>query len=174
MDAAQLATRATTALSTLTSTLSELEAQQAALLQSMTLTQTTLQSLPCYGAVAPTLAQIPTYSAKLARLKRLMALQQQELEALKRRALEVGKRRREHLARLREREREEMEMDRGVLRARVVGEGTPRAGTPVSAEMQEESGNAGASSAAGRATPMPVQAVRVVKKKKKARKVDIQ
>ncbi|KAI5857210.1 hypothetical protein BZA05DRAFT_168494 [Tricharina praecox] len=153
MDASQITTRATTALSTLMTTLSTLEAQQAALLQSMSLTHSTLQTLPAYSAVAPTLSQIPTYSSKLARLKRLMALQQQELEGLKRRALDVGKRRREHLARVREREREEAEKDRGVLRARIVGEGLSRAGTPVSGEMLEENGSAGILPASGRGTP---------------------
>jgi flagellar biosynthesis chaperone FliJ len=170
MDAPLLATRASLALSSLTSQLASLESQQSALLTSLSLTSSTLSNLPNYNAIAPTLQQIPTYTTKLSRLRRAMVQQQQEVESLKRRALEAGKRRREHLKKLREREREEAEKDRGVLRARVVSEGASQA--------QEEGEDDG-----GRSTPVevssgrgtPVQGgVKVVKKRKKARKVEIQ
>ncbi|KAI5820389.1 hypothetical protein BZA77DRAFT_77793 [Pyronema omphalodes] len=178
MDAPQLSTRASLALASLTSQLSHLESQQTALLTSMSLTAGSLSSLPNFAEVAPTMQQIPTYTAKLTRLRKIMAQQQQEVENLKRRALEAGKRRREHTVKLREREKEEAERDRSVLRAKHVEEGRD---TP----QIEENGRPGdtLSGDTGRATPSsvssgrsgtPVQgAVKMVKKKKKARKAEI-
>ncbi|KAF8242246.1 hypothetical protein K440DRAFT_664900 [Wilcoxina mikolae CBS 423.85] len=173
MDAPLLATRASLALSSLTSQLAHLESQQSALLTSLSLTSSTLSNLPNYNAIAPTLQMIPTYTAKLSRLRRAMVQQQQEVESLKRRALEAGKRRREHLKKLREREREEGEKDRGVLRARVVGEGSSQTLEEGAEGGVEEGRMTPVSVSSGRGTPVQ-GAVKVVKKRKKARKVEIQ
>lgn len=86
----------------------------------MSLTTQTLHNLPHYNAIAPTLNAIPTYSAKLARLKKMMTTQKLEVEALKRRAGDAAHRRNDNRRRILERRREEAERDRGVLRARVV------------------------------------------------------
>ncbi|KAA8896539.1 hypothetical protein FN846DRAFT_910657 [Sphaerosporella brunnea] len=183
MDATPLTTRATTALASLTSQLSALDASQRALLSSISTTSSALSTLPAYQHIAPVLSQIPHYSAKLARLKRLMAHQQSEVEALKRRAQEAGRRRRELIARRGERERVEAERDRTLLRARVVGVDVARSGPPAveGAEEAAVEGTAAVTegveeghSTSGRGTPVLGQGVRVVKKKKKARKAEIQ
>ena len=199
MDSTTLAHQAQAALSSLTARLSSLESQQRALLAAHSLTNSTLSSLPAYSAIAPVLSAIPANTAKLARLKRTMALQQQEVESLKRRALEAGKKRRENLRRVHERRREEQERDRTVLRARMAGESSIRSDAsirePVSGESsqrvsgsntptpQETPGARGespltmASEQGGRSTPSQGRRntpVMVVKKKKKARKVEIQ
>jgi hypothetical protein len=184
MDTPQLTTRASAALASLTTQLSMLESRQSALLHSMSLTSQTLSHLPAYTAIAPVLSQIPEYTARLARVKRVMAQQQKDVDALKRRALEAGRKRRENLARKREREREEAEKDRGVLRARVVGIDVPsptptpvgsaaisRTASPAVAWSPVTASEAEASSASGQGVQ---GAVRVVKKKKKARKAEIQ
>jgi hypothetical protein len=184
MDTPQLTTRASAALASLTTQLSMLESRQSALLHSMSLTSQTLSHLPAYTAIAPVLSQIPEYTARLARVKRVMAQQQRDVDALKRRALEAGRKRRENLARKREREREEAEKDRGVLRARVVGIDVPspiptpvgsavisRTASPAVAWSPVTASEEEASSASGQGVQ---GAVRVVKKKKKARKAEIQ
>jgi len=171
MDPSTLQSQATAAVLSLTEQLTALQAQQRALLDSISHTSTSLSSLPSYNAVAPTFSAIPTYAQKLARLKKTMVQQQQDVEALKRRAQEAGKKRRENLRRMHERRREEGERDRTVLRARMVGESHLK-------EVAEESeGGSGGSitpagsiqeEAGGRSTP-----VTVVKKRRKARKVEI-
>jgi hypothetical protein len=168
MDPSTLQSQATAAVLSLTEQLAALQAQQRALLDSISHTSTSLSSLPSYNAVAPTFSAIPTYAQKLARLKKTMVQQQQDVEALKRRAQEAGKKRRENLRRMHERRREEGERDRTVLRARMVGE------SHLKEVVEESEGGSGGSTtpiqeeAGERSTP-----VTVVKKRKKARKVEI-
>ena len=189
-----LSTRASMALSSLTAQLAALEEQQRALLSSVALTVTALDGLPGYAAVAPTLAQIPTYSARLARVRRAMALQQADADALKRRALDAARRRRDNLRLLRERQREEAERDRSVLRARIAAAAPEPASAEGAGEQgREEEGEGGVEGDGegegegegegdemeekkGRGTPGTGRSagVRVVKKRKKARKADIQ
>ena len=199
------------ALSSLTAQLAALELQQRALLSSVALTAAALDGLPSYAAVAPTLAQIPTYTARLARVRRTMAQQQADADALKRRALDAARRRRDNLRLLRERQRSEAERDRGVLRARIVAgppelatavggaaerreqerqEGEPAEGeaeveVEVEAEEMEEmgggerkerstTGTGRSTPVSGRGTPVQGSGARVVKRRGKARKADIQ
>ncbi|KAI5784599.1 hypothetical protein EDC01DRAFT_662684 [Geopyxis carbonaria] len=169
-------TQASAALASLTAQLAALESQQRALLSSFSVTHSALQTLPAYTEVAPTLGAIPQYTRKLELLKRQMAVQTIELQALKRRAMEAGKKKRENTARLRERRREEGERDRTVLRARVLGEQQERSGTPGSmvsvGREQEGEGETVESKGESQADGVQVS-VKIVKRRKKARKVEM-
>lgn len=151
MDTFTLSSQAHAALASLTTQLASLESQQQTLLASIQITTSALGQLPAYNRIAPTFEAIPAYTRKLERLKKAMVLQQEEVAGLKRRAAEVRERRRENIERMRERRREEGERDRTVLRARVGAEETP-----------ETSGVEEAR-----------QPVKVVKKRKKVRKVEM-
>jgi hypothetical protein len=146
--------------------LSELATTQQALLMSLSHTHNTLSTLPSYNCVAPVLSAIPEYNAKLSRLRRAMAQQQRDVESLKRRAAEAAKHRRDNLARIQDLRGEERVRDRTVLLAKEVGavvgnsDGTSASGTTISSPGDITGSVQGA-------------AVRVVKKRKKARKVEI-
>lgn len=150
--------------------------QQATLLDSLTLTNTSLSALPATSTITPILTQLPHYEQKLARLKSQMTQATHQMESLKRRSEAAKVRRGRNLERIREVRGREREADRTVLRARVVvvrEEGTPeRGGSPVS--LRE--GSAGGSPVGSFVETTTTDTVGVVKKitrKKKARQARI-
>ncbi|KAF8458869.1 hypothetical protein BGX38DRAFT_1150363 [Terfezia claveryi] len=205
MDHEALSHQARAALDSLTYQLQSLEAQQSALLTSLRLTTDSLSpalpsgtptSIPNYHLISPIFSLIPTYTAKLTRLRNTMSSQTLEITQLRRRVEEVKRGRRRNLERVRERWERERERDRTVLRARMVGvvTGEELVGgfTP---KVVGEIGNGGRgeedmlATAAGVALPgtpvtptLPISppgapegsGIRVVKRKKKVRQAEMQ
>ena len=178
--------------------------QQSALLTSLLLTTDSLSpipltgtptSIPNYHLISPILSLIPTYTAKLTRLRNTMSSQTLEITQLRRRAEEIKRGRRRNLERVRERWERERERDRTVLRARVAGVMMGEEVGGVTPKVVEEIGGGGGgdvlamatavpfSGAPATATPtsqMPPQGapegsgIRVVKRKKKVRQAEMQ
>ncbi|KAF8418528.1 hypothetical protein EV426DRAFT_577482 [Tirmania nivea] len=209
MDHEALSHQARAALDSLTQQLESLEAQQSALLTSLRLTTDSLapapppgtpSSIPNYHLISPILSLIPTYTAKLARLRSAMSSQTLEITQLRRRVDEVKRGRRRNLERVRERWEWERERDRTVLRARMVGAAAgpgeevdvlpPKVveeiGSGVGACAEDVLATAAAVALPGTpaaATPTPPMslagapeesAIRVVKRKKKVRQAEMQ
>lgn len=185
MDTPLLSAQAAAALTSLTQQLSTLATEQRALLHSIQLTNTTLDELPAYNRVRPTFEAIPAYQKKLDRLRKMMVVQQQEVESLRRRATECREKRRENAEKVREWRKEEGVRDRTVLRARVRGEEKREerttekveAGGEEGGKSRQESGEMEGVEEEGEpqevASPRTVTVQKVVKKRKKARKVEM-
>ncbi|KAF3915926.1 hypothetical protein AA313_de0205324 [Arthrobotrys entomopaga] len=107
-------------LSKLASQLEELENTQTALLHSYHATSSALADIRSYNTVSPVMELIPTYTAKIARLKQLMSQQRLQVEKMKVRAAEVRRVKKGNAERMKRRWEEERERDKGIA-ARVVG-----------------------------------------------------
>ncbi|KAK6524258.1 hypothetical protein TWF694_005914 [Orbilia ellipsospora] len=111
---------ATVYLSKLASQLEELETTQTALLHSYHATSTALADIRSYNTVSPVMDLIPTYTAKVARLKQLMMQQKMQVDKMKARAEEVRRVKKGNAEKMKRRWEEERERDKGIA-ARVVG-----------------------------------------------------
>ncbi|KAF3934767.1 hypothetical protein ABW20_dc0108278 [Dactylellina cionopaga] len=114
-------------LSKLSAQLEALETTQTTLLHSYHATSTALADIRSYNAVAPVMELVPTYTAKITRLKQLMMQQKTQVEKMRARAEDLRKVKKGNAQMLKKRWEEERERDKS-LAARMVGAGHNDAG----------------------------------------------
>ncbi|EPS35715.1 hypothetical protein H072_10828 [Dactylellina haptotyla CBS 200.50] len=110
-------------LAKLSAQLEALETSQTALLHSYHATSNALADIRSYNTVAPVMELLPTYTAKVAKLKQVMTQQKVQLERMRVKVEEVRKVKKQNAEMMKKRWEEEKEWDKG-LAAKMVDSST--------------------------------------------------